>query len=85
MSCALNNGDDEEEDEDEDSDHKLTALRCSHVILTNQPTNQPANSVQLMTTREDTSCETPVYFSQHFREPEGSLPLSQEPTTCPYP
>jgi hypothetical protein len=23
--------------------------------------------------------------SQHFMEPEGSIPNSQEPSTCPYP
>jgi hypothetical protein len=43
------------------------------------------NSVELTTAREATSCVATRYISQHFMESEGSLPHSQELSTCPYP
>jgi hypothetical protein len=39
------------------------------------------NSVELSTTRMCSRART----SRHFIEPEGSLSLPQEPSTCPYP
>jgi hypothetical protein len=41
--------------------------------------------MELNTTREAISCEATREFYKCFTGPEGSLPLSQELSTCPYP
>jgi hypothetical protein len=43
------------------------------------------NSMELSTIREAPSCEDTSIVSQHFMEPEGSIPNSQELSTCSYP
>jgi hypothetical protein len=40
--------------------------------------------MELSTTREIPSC-LDLIVSQHFMEPEGSIPNLQELSTCPYP
>jgi hypothetical protein len=42
------------------------------------------NSMELSTTQEALSCYDSV-VSQHFMETEGSIPISQELSTCSYP
>jgi hypothetical protein len=41
--------------------------------------------MELSTTREATDLCIHLIVSQHFMELEGSLPHSQELSTCPYP
>jgi hypothetical protein len=41
--------------------------------------------MELSTTGEATSCEATPNVSEDFMEPEGSLPNSEEPSTCSYP
>jgi hypothetical protein len=41
--------------------------------------------MELSASREAANCGATQETSQHFMEPEGSLPPSQEPSTGPYP
>jgi hypothetical protein len=43
------------------------------------------NFMKLSPSSESASCAASQELPQNFKEPEGSLPCSQEPSTGPYP
>jgi hypothetical protein len=58
----------------------------SGVIWGSPTLEHKSNSLmKLSSSRDAANCEATQKNSQHFMEPEVSLPCSQEPSTCPYP
>jgi len=56
----------------------IQRLRFVSILLANEGTNQPSRQSLLK------SHSSQSKNSQNFLEPEGSLPCSQERTSCPY-